>query len=368
MIERFREIFNQRYHDLGERKKTGCRIVGWMCLYVPEEILAAAGILPIRILGGAERTPQADAYLYTNACSFVRSCLEEVLNQRYDFLDGLVVANTCDHVRRLYDVWYQYRRPSLTHIISLPHKLEDSTLDFYTQQLYLFKTKVEDFSGRPITDRDLNQAIMTYNQTRRLLHRLYNLQTQDPPPITGTQILEILRAAMVMPKEEFNPLLAEFLDQFSSTRSADSKGARLLILGSELDDPEYLKIIEDSGALVVADDLCMGSRYFWKLVEPDPDPIRALARRYLTNVPCPRIRPDVIHREHLKEMIDSYRVEGVIYQAIKFCDIYGIYYPVVKDYLNEMGIPILGLEREYSLAGIGQLKTRVQAFLESLEG
>jgi bzd-type benzoyl-CoA reductase N subunit len=368
MLDRFREAYANRYRELNIRKEKGQKIVGWMCLYVPEEILAAAGILPVRIIGGAERTPQADAYLYTNACSFVRSCLEEALDKKYPFLDGFVVANTCDHIRRLYDVWQQYLKLPLTHIISLPHKVDDSTLEFYTEQLRHFKEKVEDFCGQTISDKALNEAIEVYNQTRQLLHQLYRLRAPDDPPITGAQTLEILRAAMIMPKEEFNNLLADFLKGVSSQKPYTDHQVRLMVLGSELDDPEYLRIIEESGAMIVADDLCLGSRYFWTLVDPESDPIRALARRYLFNAPCPRIRPDTIRKKHLKEMVDNFRVSGAIYETIKFCDIYGVYYPMAKTYLAELGLPLLGLEREYSLASIGQMKTRVQAFLESIEG
>jgi len=368
MMERFREAYVNRYRNLKGRQGQGQKIIGWMCLYVPEEILASAGILPVRVMGGAERTPLADAHLYTNACSFVRSCLEEALTNNYASLDGFVVANTCDHIRRLFDVWRQYIKPPFTHIISLPHKVDDPTLDFYTQQLKSFKEKVEGFTGQTITDEALNKSIEVHNQTRKLLRQLYELRTADTPPITGAETLEIVKAAMIMPKEEFNALLEGFLKEISPPKADTDHRIRLMVLGSELDNPDYLKLVEESGALIVADDLCVGSRYFWNPVVPEQDPIRALARRYLTNAPCPRIRPDTNRKRHLKEMVERFRVAGAIYETIKFCDIYGVYYPMAKAYLAELGLPILGLDREYSMAGMGQMKTRVQAFLESLEG
>lgn len=368
MIERFRQAYANRYQDLKKRKEQGQKIIGWMCLYVPEEIFHAAGILPVRVMGGAERTPLADAHLYTNACSFVRSCLEEALTGNYAFLDGVTVANTCDHIRRLFDVWYQYLKTPFKHIISLPHKVDDSTLDFYCQQLKLLKEKVECLAGQTITDEALNKSIEVHNKTRQLLHQLYELRTADNPPITGAETMEIVKAAMIMPKEEYNALLEDFLKQVSPSKAGTDHRVRLMVLGSELDTSDYLKLIEESGALIVADDLCIGSRYFWNLVKPEPDPIRALAYRYLTNAPCPRIRPDAARKRHLKEMVEHFRVGGAIYETIKFCDIYGIYYPIAKTYLAELGLPILGLDREYSMTGMGQMKTRVQAFLESLEG
>jgi benzoyl-CoA reductase subunit C len=368
MIEKFREVYRSRYRDLKERKEQGQKIVGWMCLYVPEEILAAAGTLPIRVMGGAERTPMSDAHLYTNACSFVRSCLEEALTDNLKFLDGFVVANTCDHIRRLFDVWCQYLKLPFTHIISLPFKIDDLTLDFYTQQLRDFKEKIECFVGQSITDDALNKAIGEYNKTRQLLRQLYELRAGDNPPITGAETMEIVKASMIMPKEAYNAMLEDFLNELSSRKVDTDHHIRLMVMGSELDNPDYLKIIEESGGLIVADDLCIGSRYFWNQVVPEQDPIRALARRYLTNAPCPRIRPNDVRKSYLKEMVENFRVDAAIYETIKFCDIYGVYYPMAKTYLAELGLPILGLDREYSMAGLGQMKTRVQAFLESLEG
>jgi benzoyl-CoA reductase subunit C len=279
-----------------------------------------------------------------------------------------VVANTCDHIRRLFDVWCQYLKVPFTHIISLPHKVDDSTLDFYCQQLKVLKEKIERFAGQTITNDALNEAIEVQNKTRQLLRQLYELRTADNPPITGAETLEIVQTAMIMPKEEYNALLEDFLKGISPPKAATDHRVRLMVLGSELESPDYLKIIEELGALIVADDTCMGSRYFWNQVETEQDPIRALARRYLTNAPCPRIRPDTARKKHLKEMVERFRVTGAIYETIKFCDIYGIYYPIAKTYLAELGLPILGLDREYSMTGAGQMKTRVQAFLESLEG
>lgn len=139
-------------------------------------------------------------------------------------------------------------------------------------------------------------------------------------------------------------------------------------MGSELDDPRYLRLIEEAGAVVVADDLCMGSRYFTGLVDgASSDPFEALARRYLTRPPCPKLMyPSAERIAHLQRMARQYRVEGVIYQSIKFCDNHAGVYTILRRGFEEMGLPVLQLEREYALSGAGQLKTRVQAFVESV--
>jgi bzd-type benzoyl-CoA reductase N subunit len=368
MVEEFKKAFLNRNQLAEERKKGGQRVIGWMCIYVPEELFMAAGMLPIRIFGGAEKTPRADAHMYSNTCSFVRSCLEEALEGRYSFLDGLATANTCDHIRRLYDVWAYYQKLPFMHVMDLPQKATDEALQRYLEQVRQLKDSLERTFDVQITDQALGEAIETCNLTRTLLHRLYELRRADPPPITGAEVMEVIRAAMVLPKEEFNGMLEQFLETLPTAAPGTSnENVRLFITGSELDQPEYIALIEELGGLIVADDLCNGSRYFWDLVEPKGDPLEALARRYLTHSPCPRIQPATLRSDHIRKMVQEFGVQGVIHETIKFCDLYGMDYPLSRELFSELGLPLLPLNREYALAGIGQMKTRVQAFLESFD-
>lgn len=368
MIEEFREAFKGRHQLAQEHHQQGQKVIGWMCIYVPEEIFLAAGMLPVRIFGGAEKTPQADAHMYSNTCSFVRSSLEEVLQGHYDYLDGLVTTNTCDHIRRFYDVWGYYRSLPFMQVLDLPQKATEEALQHYLRQLQRLRESVEQAFGVTITDQALEEAIVTCNQTRTLLRRLYVLRKVDPPPITGSEVLEVVRASMVMPKAEYNQRLEQFLSQLPARApQSDGNRVRLFITGSELDQPEYLGLIETLGGVIVADDLCLGSRYFWDRVELQGSPLESIARRYLTHTPCPRMRPASLRNEHIRQMIQGFGVQGVIHETIKFCDLYGIDYPLARDLFSELNVPLLSLSREYSLAGIGQMKTRVQAFLESIE-
>jgi benzoyl-CoA reductase/2-hydroxyglutaryl-CoA dehydratase subunit BcrC/BadD/HgdB len=143
---------------------------------------------------------------------------------------------------------------------------------------------------------------------------------------------------------------------------------RILIYGSELDNPEYLQIIEDLGGIVVTDDLCMGSRYFRGEVKVDGDPLRALADRYLTKPLCPRMHPAPDRVKYLQQLARDFQVDGVIHQSLKFCDLHAGQFLVSKAGFDEIGVPVLNLEREYALSGHGQIRTRVSAFFEALEG
>lgn len=369
MTEEFKRAFLNRYRLAEERKKSGQRVIGWMCIYVPEELFMAAGMLPIRIFGGAEKTPRADAHMYSNTCSFVRSCLEEAFEGHYSFLDGLVTTNTCDHIRRLYDVWGYYQKLPFMKLFDQPQKVNEDALQRYLGQIKQLKDGLEQTFGVQITDQALGEAIETCNRTRALLHQLYELRKSDPPLITGAETLEIVRTAMVLPKEEFNRMLERFLETLPTDAPKKASGkVRLFITGSELDQPEYVALIEELGGSIVADDVCMGSRYFWDLVELKGNPLEDLAQRYFTHSPCPRMRPAKLRHDHIRKMVQEFGVQGAIHETIKFCDLFGMDYPLSRDLFAELGIPLLPLSREYSLAGIGQMKTRVQAFLESIEG
>jgi bzd-type benzoyl-CoA reductase N subunit len=369
MIEKFKEVFETRHELVREEKDQGKKVIGWVCTYVPEEIIYAAGMYPIRILGGGKGdTSIADAHLYSNICTFARSCLEEGFRGRYDFLDGFIAVNSCDHIRRLYDVWKGYQKTPFAHIISLPHKVSPSAIAFFHNQLLKLTELIENKFGITISREALQQAIEVYNKNRALLKSLYELRKVDAPPISGAEVMDVILAGMVIPKDRHNQMLEDLL-RWLINRDHIIKGkARLLVSGSELDEPDYLETIEGLGGVVVTDDLCNGTRYFWDPIEIDGDPLESIAKRYLTRSPCARMRPSNQRVNFLKDMIRDFRVEGVICETIKFCDPYGEDLPIIKEALEGIGVPMLSLDREYGSSGAGQVKTRVQAFLEQLEG
>lgn len=367
MMEEFREIVKNRYQIMQDLHDKGEKIIGWGCTYIVEEIVSAAGMLPIRVIGGKGETPLGDARLYSNICSFVRSCLDEALRDKYQFLQGFVTCNSCDPIRRLYDTWSYYIKTPYASIFSLPDQLTQETVEFFKKELIRFREELEAISGRQITPESLIQAIDLYNQTRVLLHNLYGLRKGINPPISGAEVLDVVLAGMIIPRERYNRLLQGLLAELSKRKLDTNAKVRLLLMGSELDDSQYVQLIEDSGGLVVMDDLCNGSRYFSGLVKKDGDPLDALARRYLERPPCPKMMyPSHSRVKYLQGLARDYAVEGVIYQTIKFCDNHSGIFTIIKHGFDEIGIPVLNLQREYVLSGTGQMKTRVQAFIESI--
>jgi len=350
-------------------REQGGRVVGYFCSYAPDEILTAAGFLPFRMRAtGSTGTELSDAYLSSINCSFTRHCFNMGLRGDYDFIDGAVWINTCDHVRRIYDNWKRYVNTPFVDIMSLPQKTGELQVEWYREELVNLKEALEKHFGVEITEERLWEAIRLHNETRRLQRQLYELRKRGEPPITGAETLAAMVASTAMPKERYNQLLRELLDEISQSDGHADYRARLMLVGGILDDPAYIEVIEDQGGLVVTDSLCFGSRMMWRDVdEGASDPITALARYQVIDRPhCPRIfDPGPGRSEFVRDMIREFKVDGVIGERMVFCDLWtGDNYMLAKDFREE-GIPFLKLDREYLLSGVGQLRTRVQAFLET---
>lgn len=347
-----------------QRKK----VIGWICTYIPEEIIAATDMLPVRVTGAkAEEITEADAYLYANTCTFARGCLEVALRKDYDFLDGVVSGTSCDPIRRLFDVWNNYLPTPFRHIVSVPHKITPEAEEFFAQQLQHLKRALEEFFQVEITNDKLKETIRLYNKTRELFRKLYDFRKSGLPLISGTETMEIMQASMRMPRAEFNQQLERLLSALAQRQLPSNGRPRLMVVGSILDSPEFINSIESLGAIVVTDELCTGTRFWWNLTDTTLEPIEALAKRYLNHPPCARMRPFSMRMDFVMGLIKEFKVEGVIYEIIKFCDVYGHDKPVMKEKLEAAGIPVLELDLEYGMGGIGQIRTRVEAFLEMLK-
>ncbi|MCX6012241.1 MAG: 2-hydroxyacyl-CoA dehydratase family protein [Chloroflexi bacterium] len=371
-IDKFRRINNTfpKTDEISAIKSDGKKIFGWLCTYVPEEILHAAGIFPVRITGYTQETDLDDgtAYLYANNCSFSRSCLQLGLRGGYDYLDGVVGGSTCDGARRLFDLWRHYIGTSFHHVLTVPRKYTAEAHELYYIQVKELKTHVEEFSGITISDEALINSTHIYNKSRELLGKLYDLRKLDRPPITGAETLEVLNASFRMPKESFNIDLQDLLNELVTKTSTKRYRARLAIIGSVLNNPDFIKAIEDEGGLVVTDELCTSTRYWSDPVILDgTDPLRAICKRYLNNFPCARMYPSEERFNRIIDLVHDFRVDGVINQIIRYCVPYAHDTPLLTDRLKQINTPVLSLDVEYGTSGSGQIRTRVQAFLEMME-
>lgn len=205
-------LYENRRQRVNDLKSEGKKIIGYFCCYPPLEIITAAGAVPFRIMGSVkEPITRADAYVETNTCPFVRSCLDLAIKGEYDLLDGLVVPHSCDNVQRIYDIWRFCHEVPYTHFINVPHMVEPSSHDFFRGELGVFKRSLESFTGEDISQRHLAQAIELHNQNRALIRELYNLRKQDPPVLSGTEMIRIAITSMSIPIEESNKLLKNLI-------------------------------------------------------------------------------------------------------------------------------------------------------------
>jgi bzd-type benzoyl-CoA reductase N subunit len=369
ILQTFREVIASPRNEFLDRwVESGKKVIGCYCSYIPEEFITAAGMLPYRVRGaGSADTSQADVYLSARLCTFVRHGVNLALEGQFDFLDGVILANTCDHVRRAFDVWKSKVDVPFKAFLSIPRTFEEHVFDWYRDEIAALVKNMEEHFSVTVTDAALRDAVALHNTTRRLLDRLAELRKGPHPPITGTDALTVSVAAHLMPKEEFNPLLDKFLDAIEGGDGMPSYRARLILTGGEFDEPAYLRNIEEQGGLVVAEDVCFGIRHFSGLVEEEGDIRDNILKRYLYHVPCARMVGQFPARvEALMNLVKTYDADGVVFTRMKFCDPWASDAHNLQWRLKDEKVPLLILDREYGVMASGQVKTRVQAFLEKI--
>jgi benzoyl-CoA reductase/2-hydroxyglutaryl-CoA dehydratase subunit BcrC/BadD/HgdB len=353
-----------------EWKQQGGKVVGYFYSYIPSEIITAAGLLPFQLRAtGSTGTEFSDAYFSQINCSFVRHSFNLALQGEQRFVDGVVSFNYCDHLRRLYDNWKAKVNTPFFHFLVLPTKRGENQNDFYRKELLQFKKSLEEHFEVVITDEKLRDAITLHNETRRLQRKLYELKKKPKPPLTGAETLAIMVAGTAMPKERYNQLLNELLEEVGNSEGQNSHIARLMLIGGDhLDNPGFAEVIENQGGLIVTDLLSFGTRAIWNDVDETGDPLSALASHYLAERPaCPRSFGTTFERQaFIKKMATDFDVDGFISLHLSLCDLWAFEQDNLSKFLKKEHLPHLKLETEYILSSVGQLKTRVQAFLETI--
>jgi benzoyl-CoA reductase subunit C len=368
MFDKLRDWQRHR-HDYAKhwKERTGGRVVGYFCTYAPEEIMYAAGVLPVRILGSHEPQDVTEPHIFGMFCPFCRDCLAQGLKGRYDYLDGIMISQSCLHIRQAYTSWEKHIPVDFHYYLPMPAKVQTPrALPYLAGELADFKKAVEEWTGRAISDKDLDKAIDLCNENRRLMRDIYEFRKNDKPPLTGEEAMEMVISSQMTDKAEHNEELKKILAGLPKRNGGREPGVRLMILGSENDDIEFVNMVEGCGATFVVDDHCTGSRYFWNRVEPLEDRLEAIARRYIDRVPCPS--KDWEERTRVRHIVDlakAWNVSGAIVIQQKFCDPHELDIPAIRKALQENGVKTLFLEFDVTVP-LGQFKVRVEAFLEML--
>jgi benzoyl-CoA reductase subunit C len=369
------------YREYGSRAKElrgeGRKIIGYLTALGPVEIMTAAGVVPFRMKGNvSEAITKGDAYMETIVCPFVRNVFDAAVKGKYDFLDGLVLPHQCDSIDRTTDVWSDNLKLPYFHFLNVPHVTDGPSVEFLKGILRIFIGTLEKFTGKKISDDALAQAVKAHNENRRLMRDLYALRKSNPPLISGPEMMKVLVAAMSLPVEESSALIESVTKEVQQrVPGVAGNKKRIMLIGDQIDDVAIVDAIEGTGALLVMDDLSIGSKMYFTDTDVTADPIQGIAERYLRKVKIPTTyvgEGDTYEENlearfgHLKKYVTDFKIEGAILFIYKYCDPYGFDVPVMKSYFESMGVPVLYLEDEYSTSSLPRTKTRIEAFLEMI--
>jgi bcr-type benzoyl-CoA reductase subunit C len=343
-------------------------VFGYFCTYTPEEIIHAAGGIPFRIIGQRKGVVCSDAHLQSYSCSLVRTALDMALTKQLDFLEGAIFPHTCDSIQRLSDIWRINTDYSFHADIVLPVKLQtESARTYLIEELTEFVKKLENYTKHKLGAPTLRESITLYNVMRANLTRLYRVKKENPGVLPSSVLNDCVQAAMFMPVEEHNLLMGELFSALGEVKS-EGRPIRVFLVGNLCVFDEIYDYIEAGGGTVVGDDMCTGSRYFVvNADENNPSPIEALADRIIKRPICAAKHNPLVDRGvYLKGMIEDSGAEGVIFLMVKFCDPHSFDYPYLKESVDELKVPHMLLETEMDNPSLGQIKTRIEAFMEMI--
>lgn len=281
------------YRQYGSRARelhaAGKKIIGYMSALGPVEIMTAAGLIPFRLKGNvAEAITKGDAYMETIVCPFVRNVFDSAVKGKYDFLDGIVLPHQCDSIERTSEVWNDNLKLPYFHFINVPHVTDDPSIVFMKEILRIFISTLEKFTGAEISDDALAKAVQAHNENRRLMRDLYALRKPGQAFISGVEMMKVLVAAMSLPVEESSALVKGVAEEIRQRNAgAPEKKKRIMLIGDQIDDIAIVDAVEGTDALLVMDDLSIGSKMYFTDVDVTDDPVQGIAERYLRKLKLP---------------------------------------------------------------------------------
>ena len=381
-IYEFENLLQEANNDLVKQAKNdGGIALGYTCYHIPEVLLNCGNCFSVRLR--APRTGSMDIatyYMSNFLCGYSKAILERAIEGGYNFLNGILASETCSEMNRslehfeLLDLVPEEK--FFITFLDSPFKIADHTVKHYVKQARIhILDKMAQIYGVDTSDEALIKAVEEHNEVCRIMTEIGNLRKADNPVITGYEYHVLNLITYCCPKALILPKLRETLEELR-TREPDAKKkyrAKIVVVGSEMDDPDFTALIEDSGALVVADRYCFGSMPGREeiIIDKNEDVLTQICLHYLKTSQCPRFMShDKIQerRDYIKNLVKEYNADGVMYEQIKFCEYWGYERALASHIMNnEYGVPTAAVDRQYTASASGQLRTRVQAFVESLE-
>lgn len=371
------EIHGLRVKELNDHKKNGGKVVGTFCVYVPEEIVTAAGAICVGLCGGLDiAIEEVEKVLPRNLCSLIKSFMGFKLAKvcpYFESCDLIVGETTCDGKKKAFEVLNEY---APVYVMETPQMKKDMDYKMWKDELYRFVEVMENLTGKSIDEESLREGVRKIDAKRKALQRVSAARKAKPSPISGKDALLVYQIAFYDDPVRFAQKVNELADELEEwvkngiSASGNGEGPRIMITGTPMAIPNWKlpHIVETAGATVVYDELCTGERYFQDLVgdvegKSFDEIIDAIAKRSL-EIDCACFTPNERRIKKIVEKAKEYQVDGVIHYSLQFCDPYTIEAFKVERELKEAGIPVMRVETDYSQEDVGQLRTRVEAFLE----
>lgn len=340
--------------------------IAYACSLVPVEIIKAAGLSPVRLIPRG-RCTDADSRIHPNTCCYIRSMLSDLMDGSFSGMGGMIFANSCDGMRKLFDIWRDMENSPPAFFLDIPKKSDPDSIRYFTSVLRTLAGELEEhFSRQPIDTKSLNGAIRETNRLRSEVSGVFAVQAGPDSTVKGSHVFPLLLSRGEKEIREHVNRISEFSDR-QRERNSGKERHRILITGDILTRPEVARMIEEQGAHVIAFDTCFGIRHYGTPVGEDTsDPFAAVAERYLLRPPCPRMMGIRNHIDYLKSLVSESNANGVIILAVKYCDqaLYNL--PVLGEGMREIGVPVLVVENDYEWSDIERARYRIEAFFETI--
>jgi len=360
------ELKRQRAEELAVFKRNGGIVSGYFCLYTPVEVIEACGAAPVRIMdnGGHAHETQGSRFIRSDSCSFCKASLGAL--QHGDSLSCIVSGTSCDQMRRLHEITGD-KLHIPTYLFCSPRTYgNESAARLFHREILWVIDEITQVTGKSFSEEILRERVAAWNELRRFLRSIHDARRAPLPPVTGREMFDLADTAYYLGPDRFLPHAPEIEKLiFRRRQQYAAQPLRIMLAGSILSsgDRMALELIEQDGAAVVSDIMCTGVRWFINPLPMRDDPLRGVCDYYHTAMICPHRRPNDPLFDFARSQIGDWNVQGIICRTLKFCHPWTF---EVKTFNTLFSVPVLHLDTDYSLSGIGQVRTRIQAFLEMI--
>ncbi len=355
--------------------KPGRKVVGFLPIYVPEELIHAAGMLPLGIMGGGDALEviHGDAYYQSYICRIPRSTIELGITKRLDFVDGMLFPSTCDVIRNLSGMWKLMFPDVYVRYVDVPQNFRDDVGgEFYAAEMREMLEGLGELAGREVSEEDVRRSIGLYNENRELIRTLYRLRSEEPWNVPTSEAYLLMRAGLNLPVEEHNAMLREYLEAARAEQRQMRDNCRVIINGSFCEQPplNLIKSIEMAGCYVVDDDYVLGNRMIDQDIPLEGDPVLNLARAFLhhsVDSACKFTEREEEMGKGLLEAIREHRAEGVIFAAPSFCDPALLWRPMLADRIAEQNVPYISFKYAENSGQMAPIREQAGTFADSIK-